>query len=105
MAASILDVCRFAVNIVLAAQERHDALNDQVISVLAGLGSYLQTLQVNFKKGKFIDLDFSEKRPGDVAAIKLSSSRRKATVRRSRFIADLTEDRNGFSAASSNARS
>jgi len=88
------DVCRFAVNIVLAAQERHDALNDQVSSVLAGLGSYLQTLQVNFKKGKFIDLDFSEKRPGDVAAIAQLIAA-KAMVKRSRFIADLTEDKNG----------
>src|SRR5947209_18801902 len=55
-----VDVCRFAVNILLGAHERKDTLENQVAAVLAGLSSYLQTLQGGFKKGRFNDLDIFE---------------------------------------------
>lgn len=88
------DVCRFAVNIVLAAQARGDALDNQSAAVTAGLASYVQTLQGSFKKGKNQDLDFSENSPGNAEAI-AQLIRQKASVKRSRFIEDLTEDKNG----------
>jgi uncharacterized protein (DUF2252 family) len=88
------DVCRFAVNIVLGAQERKDTLETQTAAVLAGLSSYLQTVHACFKKGKFADLDISEKSPSDCEAI-AQLIRQKSAVKRARFIADLTEDKYG----------
>jgi uncharacterized protein (DUF2252 family) len=88
------DVCRFAVNMMLAAQERKDTLENQSAAVMAGLSSYLQTVQGSFKKGKFIDLDYSEKHPGDCVPLAQLIMKQKE-VKRSRFIADLTEEKAG----------
>lgn len=86
------DVCRFAANIVLGAQTRKDTLENQVAAVLAGLASYLDTVQACFKKGKFIDLDISEKQPGACEPV-AQLVMRQTLVKRSRFIADVTEDK------------
>ena len=88
------DVCRLAVSTVLAAQERKDSLEDQVAAVLAGLSSYLQAVQSSLKKGKFLDLDYFEKNPGPSDAI-AQLIKQKTMVKRSQFIADLTEDKDG----------
>jgi uncharacterized protein (DUF2252 family) len=88
------DLCRFAVNIVLAAQERKDTLETQSAAVLAALASYLDTLQASFKKGKFLDLDVSEKTPSDCEPV-AQLVKDKSLVKRSRFITDLTEERGG----------
>ncbi len=89
-----VDVCRFAANIVLSAQERKDPLDNQVAAVLAGLSSYLQTLQGGLKKGKNGDLDIFEKNPSGCDAI-AQLIQQKSEVKRSRFIADLTEEQAG----------
>jgi uncharacterized protein (DUF2252 family) len=89
-----VDVCRFAVNTLLAAQERRDTLEDQIAITLAGLTSYLQTVQGSLKKGKFTDLDIYEKNPGPADAI-AQLTKQMSNVKRSRFIADLTEDKAG----------
>ncbi len=88
------DVCRFAVNILLGAQARKDLLENQTVAVLAALSSYLDTVQGSFKKGKFIDLDVSEKHPGACEAV-AQVLQRQALVKRSTFIANLTEDKAG----------
>ena len=88
------DVCRLAVSTLLAAQERKDTLENQIAAVLGGLSSYLQTVQGSLKKGKFSDLDIFEKNPGPADAV-AQLIRQKTAVKRSQFIADLTEDKNG----------
>jgi uncharacterized protein (DUF2252 family) len=88
------DVCRFAVSMLLAAQERKDTVENQTAAVLAGLATYLQALQESFKKGKTIDLDISEKTPSNADAI-TQLIKRTANIKRSRFIDDLVEDKKG----------
>lgn len=88
------DVCRFAVNIVLAGQDRKDTLENQVAAVTAGLSSYLATLHGIFKKGKLQDLDINENDPS-VAEPIAQLIKQNLAVKRSRFIQDLTEDRGG----------
>lgn len=89
-----VDVCRFAVNLLLAAQQRGDSLDNQVGVVLAGIASYLETARASLKKGKLHDLDISEKSPGDAVAI-AQLIKAKSEVKRSKFFADLTEDKGG----------
>jgi uncharacterized protein (DUF2252 family) len=88
------DVCRFAVNILLAAQQRgSDTLNEQIAAVLSGLTSYLDATHAGLKKGKH-DFDIYEKNPGPSAAL-AQLIQQKSQVKRSKFIADLTEDKAG----------
>ena len=63
---------------------------NQTAAVLAGLSSYLQTVQASFKKGKFFDLDYSEKHPGDCAAV-AQLIRKQTEIKRSRFIAKSSQ--------------
>jgi uncharacterized protein (DUF2252 family) len=85
-----IDVCRFAINILLAAQERQEPLEQQVTAALAGLASYAETMQAGFKKGKFRDLDLSETNPGECDAIRQLIAA-KTAVKRAGFIDKETE--------------
>ena len=89
------DVCRFAVNMLLASQERKDTLENQAAAVLAGLSSYLQTVQGSLKKGKFHDLDYLRETSGRLPIPLAQLIKKKTEVKRSHFIADLTEDKGG----------
>jgi uncharacterized protein (DUF2252 family) len=88
-----VDVCRFATNILLAAQQRDDSLENQVDAVLAGMLSYLDATRAGLKKGKH-DLDIFEGNPSDSAPI-AQLIKQKSEVKRSKFIADLTDDKGG----------
>ncbi len=85
------DVCRFAANSVLAAQAMSLSLESQAEAVLAGLGRYCYVIQSGQKKSKHYDLDYAEKSPGDCSDI-ANLIRQEADVKRSKFIADVTED-------------
>ena len=88
------DVCRFAINTLLASQQRKDTLEAQASVTLAGLASYLQTILGGLKKGKYHDLDISERNPSDAEPI-AQLIQRKSDVKRPKFIDEITEDKNG----------
>lgn len=89
-----VDLCRYAANVMLAAQQRKDSLEQQVSGVLAAMTSYLDTASAILKKAKLQDLDIYENHLGNSEAI-AQLIKQKSEVKRSKFIADLTEDKGG----------
>jgi uncharacterized protein (DUF2252 family) len=88
------DVCRFAVSTFLAGRERNDPLEQTVQATLSGVRAYADAVRDCVKKGKDIDLDVSESRPCESAAVN-DHVRAFAAAKRSQFIGKLTQVKDG----------
>src|SRR5262249_38716967 len=83
------DARRQATSLLLACQERGDGLADAVAVVLAFLDTYADTVRRLLKKGKDLDLDFSDGAHAPYKALD-AFVRSAAATKRSAFVNKLT---------------
>src|SRR5207302_7432613 len=88
------DVRRQAAALLLAARERGDSLEDAVLTALAFLSRYTESVKRLLKKGRELDLDINEKSSSASKAID-QLVRTAAANKRSAFIDKLTKFTNG----------
>ncbi|MBI1918201.1 MAG: DUF2252 family protein [Planctomycetes bacterium] len=89
-----VDVNRQAASLLLAARERGDSLTDAVLTALAFLTRYTETVKRLLKKGRNLDLDVSEKTSSGARPVD-QLVRTAAANKRSAFIEKLTKFEDG----------